>query len=173
MPATYEPIATVAPNGATVDFTNIPQTYTDLVMVVYGRGAGTFTNVWNLVVLNNDSSGSSYSRTVLNGDGSSATSFRETNYAQLYTMDGFPGGSVSANIFATGIYHFMNYSNTTNWKPVLSTASADRNGAGQVTMTMGMWRSNSAVNRISLFVASGNNTFANGSQITLYGIKAA
>lgn len=171
--STYTPIATVTPNGATVDFTNIPQTYTDLVMVIHGRGAGTFTTVWCLVTVNNDSSGTSYSRTVLKGDGSTISTFRESNYAQLYTLDGFPGASVTSNIFATGMYFFSNYTNTTTFKNIFSRSTTDINGSGQIIAMAGIWRSTAAINRISLFVASGNNTFANGSTITLYGIKAA
>lgn len=175
MPAesSYTPIATATPNGATVDFTNIPQTYTDLVMTVHGRGAGAFSTVWALVTVNNDSSGTSYSRTVLKGDGSSLTSFRETNYAQLYTLDGFPGASVTANIFGVGVYYFPNYTNANIFKNILSKSTTDINGSGQIIAMAGVWRNTAAINRISLFVASGNNTFVNGSTITLYGIKAA
>ena len=62
----------------------------------------------------------------------------------------------------------QNYANTTTYKTMISRASdATQNAIAYV----GLWRSTSAINSITLSVSAG--TFAIGSTFTLYGIKAA
>ena len=161
---TFEAIATQTLGSATntVTFTSIPSTYTDLYIVVnyLASGGGVYANVR----LNSDS-GSNYSRTALNGDGSSAQSFRQSNESFLYIT-----GSIfaSSGNWATINSNFMNYSNTTTFK-----TSITRNGAADnnVNAMVHLWRSTSAINSIT-FTTNANN-FGVGSTFSLYGIKSA
>jgi hypothetical protein len=152
---TYEPIATQTVTGsstATITFSSIPQTYTDLVLVSNG---GLANNGGYGLRYNNDTS-SVYSRTFLKGDGSSVTSARASN------EDYVPSTAGGAN--QTNIWQLQNYSNTTTFKTALSRGS----GAGSDAIAFALlWRSTAAINRID---ATSNSTFTAGTTFTLYGI---
>lgn len=166
MPATYEPIAThtIPSPQASYTFTSISSTYTDLVLVGdYSFAAGTN---YTVAQVGNGSidTGSNYSFTVLNGNGSAASSYRDSNktYFQLDT-------NLTSSARAMSIVQFMNYSNTTTFKTIIGRSSA----AGSLTSAyVNLWRSTSAINQIKVYDFSGNN-LTTGSTFTLYGIKAA
>jgi hypothetical protein len=167
MPATYEPIATttLGTTATTVEFTSIPGTYTDLILVV----SGSFDTINDIRFRINGDTGNNYSFTLITGDGSSATSTRSqgissglgTYYGQITTT---LGNSVQ-------ILQFMNYSNTTTNKTILSRA----NGAGGgVDALINLFNSTSAITTITLAKSSTFvGTWQVGSTFTLYGIKAA
>ena len=166
MPATYEPIATTtlgsAQNG--IEFTSISQAYTDLIVVFAGSSSGTtqyFMQLGNGTL----DTGSNYSTTVLDGNGSSAASARYTNDTVGIRADYYAtaGGNQKNTIF-----QIQNYSNTTTYKTTLVRSNLP---ASEVVALVGLWRSTSAVNRLKVYNSSGN--FEVGSSVTLYGIKAA
>jgi hypothetical protein len=164
--SSYNAIGSVTLSSAqlTVTFSNIPQIYTDLVVVSsLVATSATLQNAPQLRI--NGDTGSNYSATALNGNGSSAGSGRWSNqtviYADYYGIlqnDGI--GMMTAN--------FMNYTNTTAYKTVLV-----RSGKGnkETTATVGLWRKTDAINSIQLITDS-PNTFAAGSTFSLYGIGA-
>jgi hypothetical protein len=114
----------------------------------------------------NGDTGTNYSSTFLRGDGSSASSGRTTSQSFINWANNMYGSG--ASVWATQIFQFMNYSNTTTNKTAISRAS---NAANQLGATVGLWRSTAAINQISLYTA-GNN-FLTGSTFNLYGIAAA
>jgi hypothetical protein len=165
--ATYEPIATqtLVSNTSLVTFSSIPATYTDLVMVV-NAGAVSANDMY--LRLNGDT-GSNYSYTILTGNGTSASSIRGSNQTlALVDYYGTPattlGGSVS-------IFNFMNYSNTTTNKTILSRSNNASSGTDAIVT---LWRSNSAITSMEFRVATNAGVnFLAGSTFTLYGIAAA
>jgi len=160
---TYTPIArtTLSTASSTVTFSSISGSYTDLVLVVNSRNAATAT-CW--VTLNSDS-GSNYSNTILEGNGSTSVSARQSNQTRGYTT--YNSGPVSTNFSFNQIINFMNYSNTTTYKTFLSRA----NEASRATETLvTLWRSTAAITSI---VYESNSNFQAGSTFTLYGIAAA
>ncbi len=169
MPSTYEPIATttLGSNAASVTFSSITGTYTDLVLVSFARStiAGSGNNLY--CRLNSDS-GTNYSATEVAGDGSSAYSDRQTSSS--YSFIGFTSGAGAASdVFGPSISNFQNYSNTTTNKTILSRGNA----AGQGTHAIvSLWRNTAAITQIVIYPAGVNN-FVTGSTFTLYGIKAA
>jgi hypothetical protein len=156
--STYTPIysTTLSATTASVTFSNIPTTYTDLVLVVQGTWAGTGYEALSLT-FNGDTS-SNYSRTLLNGTGTSALSSREStaNWGAL------------GNDQSNSILHIMNYSNATTYKTIISRGNSASN---QVRATVGLWRSTSPITSITTQMAS--NSYASGTTFTIYGIKAA
>ena len=160
MASTYTPIATTTLGSATsqVIFSSIPATYTDLILVM---NTGLSTQGALNARLNGDTS-TNYSTTRLYGDGSTASSDRFSN--QDYLDFGFLPNSLNNN----SIVHFMNYSNTTTNKTMLTRW----NSTGFVTATVSLWRSTSAINAIRLYSSLGYNLNA-GSTFTLYGVKSA
>jgi hypothetical protein len=161
MPATYEPIATTTASGSTSQytFTSIPSTYTDLVLVIMAANA----SAANFEITFNSDTGNNYSRTQLSGNGTSASTARESNYSSYRTLS----TPASTSAFATANFSIMNYSNTTTFKTLL-----DRGGfaSDQTYAQVGLWRSTAAITSIRLLC--GSNLSA-GSTFTLYGIKAA
>ncbi len=78
MPITYEPIATqtLGSAAASITFSSIPGTYTDLRLVFVGTlSSGNATTGWRA----NSDSATNYSETYIGGDGTSAFSGRNTN----------------------------------------------------------------------------------------------
>lgn len=164
MPSTYEPIATSSPSGTTiVDFTSIPSTYTDLVLVMGGAMAAA-ANMYVRVGNGSLDTGSNYSITQVSGSGSSASSSRLSSQTEIKVTEGlFFNTNEQCNILIS----FQNYANTTTYKTCISRSNSA--GIG-VNAGVGLWRSTSAINTIRLY---GSQNFNSGSVVTLYGIKAA
>jgi hypothetical protein len=166
---TYEPIATqtLGSAAASVTFSSISGSYTDLVLIENG-GNSTAGQAFIFQVGNGSiDTGSNYSYTILNGTGSAATSYRYSSQTSgIFAWSGPP-----TSIGDIGIAQFMNYSNTTTYKTVLVRySSASGTNAGTDAM-VSLWRSTSAINTIKVSSISGN--ILAGSTFTLYGIKAA
>lgn len=162
MASTYTPIATYTVSGSSTSnytFSSIPSTYTDLVLIA---NMAETPSLGSFVYRVNSDSGSNYSTTYIDGNGTSATSGRYTSQTEARgTYEGVGTG------FGTYILNFQNYANTTTYKTMLTRASG---AAVAAETTVSLWRSTSAINSITLY--AGQN-FASGSTFTLYGIKAA
>ena len=158
MPATYEPIATttVSSPTSTVTFSSIPQTYTDLVVIISGI-ASVLTGIG--IQFNGDT-GTSYSRTLIQGNGTSATSSRETSQT-------FGTWGLLDTVAGNNVYNIMNYANTTTYKTTISRANVV-NGA-LVRAHAGLGRSTTAITSMTFMYS----TFGTGTTWTIYGIKAA
>jgi len=160
---TYEPIATTTLANSTtaeVTFSSIPATYTDLVLVIAGKQQVATT----VKLVFNGDTGTNYSYTRMNGNGSSTASERYSNQNNLPIAY---GGTERYSI----VTPIMNYSNTNAYKTLLSRS----NPATTFTMAyVGLWRSTSAINSIKITTDNLSQTyFSSGSMLTLYGISAA
>ena len=166
MAITYTPIATqtLGSATATVTFSSIPGTYTDLVLVISGRVSSTTGNNNSAIRFNSDS-GNNYSMTRLTGDGSAAASDRVANTS--YAGWALVANSASSE-FSPLIYNIQNYSNTTTYKTLLGRGNWT---ASFVSATVSMWRNTAAITTIDI-TQTGTN-WVTGSTFTLYGIKAA
>ena len=163
MAATYTPIAsiTLGTTSSSVTFSSIPQTYTDLIMVVNGTsGAGinTQTQVGN----NSVDTGANYSETLMTGNGSAASSSRDTSIAYAILFNTYPD-------IGNHILHFMNYANTTTYKTMLGRSDTSTTIASFWVST---WRSTAAINIIKI-TAGNSSTFTSGTTFNLYGILGA
>jgi hypothetical protein len=175
MAKTYEPIATQTADGSTgvIEFTSIPSTYTDLILVsnLFSPDTGHGALV-SLIGVGNGTidTGSNYSYTYTTGNGSTASSSRLANgtvFAAVFASTAQSGNTAWSN----SIIQFQNYSNTTTYKSMLWRDNV--NGDGSATwFGVGLWRSTSVINRIKLTL-NVSQVYASGSTFTLYGIKAA
>ena len=166
MTVTYDKIATTTLGSAqaTVTFSSIPGTYTDLVLITNEKQSTGGTRASALRF--NSDTGSNYSQTGLYGTGSTAGSFRTTNAAYLYY--GYYAFSTTSNFNFNSIVQINNYSNTTTNKTVLSRANNASNGVDAI---VGLWRNTAAITSITLTMETLSN-FEIGCTFTLYGIKA-
>ena len=164
MASTYEKIATTTLSSATatVDFTSISGSYTDLiyVMQVTTSSGGNYTRIRF-----NSDTGSNYSVTRISGSGTAASSSRNTSQTYI-EIDNV---SFVNTTIANRILQIQNYSNTTTYKTVLGRNNNSSNGTGAI---VGLWRSTSAITSISVFLEA-SGTFNAGSTFTLYGILKA
>jgi hypothetical protein len=154
-----------------VYFTNIPQTFQDLFVTVYGRSNQTLPSGGYFGGFNgNYGSNTNYSWTSLIGNTSAFSSTRNTNEAGLWGDGSIPALSSGAGIFGSMNMHILNYRNTSTFKTYLMRCAADLNGTGATTLSAGLWRQTAAINTIYL---TPSISFTTGSTITLYGIRAA
>ena len=165
MAKTYEPISTqtVGTAVATITFSSIPQTYTDLVLVMTGTTSSTGASL--RLQFNSDTT-SLYSDTYLVGNGTSASSGRDSAQTSIRVSQNATGGTL--NVQRVNILQIFNYSNTSVFKTVLARGNADL----EVGLNAGLYRSTSAITALNLFNGA-SATFGVGTTFTLYGIKAA
>jgi hypothetical protein len=168
--STYSPIATQTLTGAvsTITFTNIPQSYTDLIVV----SNVAFNNTDSLSFrFNGDNSSSTlYSWTLLSGNGSGAVSTRNSNSARgLADYNGFPTSTIGQSV---SIAQIMNYSNTSTFKTILSRGNSASSGHGTDAL-VNLYRSTSPITSMTLGMGTAQTqNFVVGSTISLYGIAA-
>jgi hypothetical protein len=162
--STYTPIATqtLGSAAATVTFSSISGIYTDLVLIMNVKGS-----VANFPSLRfNSDSGSNYSRTILTGDGSAASSARGTS--ETAANINYNAQTSTSEFNYNSITHIQNYSNTTTYKTQLTRANQAALGVDAIVT---LWRNTAAITEITAIMNTGN--YATGSTFTLYGISAA
>lgn len=156
--STYTPIATTTLGSAAASYTfsSIPQTYTDLVLIINPN-----SSVDNMNYRFNSDTGTNYSSTYLFGSGSSTLASRNTNATVL-------NGTISGGweILQSSIF---NYSNATTYKTAINRQSDASNYVGT---NVGVWRSSAAITSITI-LAGGPGNIPSGAVLTLYGIQAA
>lgn len=167
--STYTPISTttLGSDTATVTFSSIPGTYTDIRIVVSSRctGAQNSSGIDSLAYYNADQ-GSNYSNTQIYGNGSTAASNRSLNITYSYV--GVTSNS-SNNEWPMYTFDIMNYANTTTYKTTLARVNA---GTQATFARVTLWRSTAAITSITLYNEL-SLSFKAGSTFTLYGIAAA
>lgn len=172
MAVTYEKIAsnTLGSAAASVTFSSIPATYTDLVLVVNG-GVSNSGGYSMVVVVNSDTSGSyaNYSETTMAGQGTTASSSRFSGGTSKPIFINYQIGFSTA-VDGMAKLNFMNYSNTTTKKTVL--IRGDR-GIYGVEAAVALWSSTAAITTLEISAQSGGGNLITGSTFNLYGIKAA
>jgi len=164
LPSTMVPIATVTvlASQATVTLSNIPQTYTDLILAGNGSISGT-ANTWLRV---NGDSGTNYVATVLYGTGSTASSLKRTGDTAGVLLDAVGPAANGTQMYFTQI---MSYASTNIFKTVIHRGGA---AAQESVACVGVWRSTSAITSVTIY-PDNSRTWNAGSTFTLYGIKAA
>ena len=173
MPNTFELIAssTVGAGGAaSIDFTSIPSTYTDLVLKLSVRNTGTGNVVDGYLRFNGSSS--SYGTTrAIQGDGAGASSINNTTSTYMSWQVEMSGTTATANTFGNIDLYIPNYAGNTN-KSVSGDQVTENNGTtAYAFLTAGIWNNTSAINQITLYPVS--NNFAQYSTAYLYGVKNA
>jgi hypothetical protein len=166
MATTYEKIqsTTLSSSNATITFSSIPATYTDLRLVFVST-----SSTGNGIVRLNQDSGANYSTTVLIGDGIGAGSQRSANRTDLGLQQGNIYSS-NATIPTLVTFDFFGYAGST-FKTVLANYAQEFNDDGRTAQRVSLWRDTSAINRIDFTRDSG--TYGTGTTATLYGILKA
>jgi hypothetical protein len=166
------PIAstTLSANGD-VTFTNIPQIYQDLFIVVSARSTQAGTTAAYFGGFNfSYGSNTLYSSTTIWGDGTSATSTRQSNQQGIWADGVLPAASSTSGIYGSMTMHILNYANSSTFKTYLMRCASNINATGSYTsLTVGTWRQTTAISTVYL---TPSVSAASGSTFTLYGIRA-
>ena len=163
--ATYEPIATttLGSAAASITFSSIAGTYTDLRISF----TGTATGGTSPIIRFNSDAATNYSQTYLQGDGASAASSSYTSLSRIF-LNSSSSMNTTPQFNSVDIFSYAG----STYKTILFTSSHDKNGSGVIYSSVGLWRSTSAINTITLSLNGGSNMDI-GTTATLYGIKAA
>ena len=158
LPSTMTPIATntLTATGTTVTFSSVPQTYTDLTLIIAGN-VGTLDN--NNISFNGDSGGN-YSVTRMYGNGSAAGSNRGSNLTAIQC------GEIATSQ-SNDIIQILNYSNATTYKTLVHRSN---NTSQFLKTSVGLWRNTAAITSVTIYCGG---IYQIGTSFTLYGIKAA
>jgi hypothetical protein len=162
-------------SAAFIDIINIPQTYQDLRIVLYARSSNSSGSGDTLRLYVDQGSGFQYSNiyssTHLKGDGSTASSFRQSNNNAVESVNAIPTTSQTSGIFAAFTFDILNYRGSTN-KTFLYRTASDWNGSGQTVESIALVRNTAAITGFQFATSIGGNHFAAGTTVAIYGIRS-
>lgn len=165
MASTFKLISSVtvgAGGAASIDFTSIPATYTDLVVEFSLRSSGSV----DYISLKLNTSASNFTANQILGNGSAVQVGTRTD--SFYIATQVPSGS-TANTFSNGSLYFPNYAGSTYKSINLDSVEENNATAAVAGFVAGLWSNTAAINAVTLAAPSG--TFVQYSTAYLYGIK--
>lgn len=167
MAVTHKLIQTItvgSGGAASIDFTSIPATYTDLKLLFSIRTNRASTTVDGLgLKINNVAT--NQNMIILYGDGSSVGSATDTTINTAVVAS-----TATASVFGNGEYYLPNYSGSTNKS--VSGQSVNENNAtlSYMYMVAGLWSQTTVINQLTLYSIN-SATIIEYSSASLYGIK--
>ena len=171
MPNTYTLISSnvLSSSAASVTFSAIPSTYTDLVVRISARGSRSAV-VDNIVVRYNSDSSTIYSSTFMTGAGSTTGSSRSSGNTS-FTFNTSNGNTTTSNSFGSTEIYIPNYLSTTS-KPISTISVSETNSAtdNYLRVLADLFRNTSAITSVTFTPEIGPNWLSDSS-FYLYGIK--
>ena len=173
MPNTFELIASVtvgAGGAASMDFTSIPSTYTDLMLQISARGTRSNSGSQTVSLRFNSDSGANYSNRRVYGDATTAAS--DNASGDTYGTAGYVSKAFNtANTFGSCDIYIPNYAGGVS-KTYSSDGVEETNATlAYASFVKGLWSGTSAITAISLYASNGSFNWEQYSTAHLYGIK--
>lgn len=169
MANTFQFISKLSNTSGTIDFTNIPQTYNDLILIMHAQRNAAGTRGDLVFWTNNNTSANSYRWQGFNSVGSTAN-YYGYNSNQISIIDGISLTN-SQNAMAAVYITIHNYNLSGNQKPfTYHVGTTSQNGVTESANCVGGGRivSTSAITSLQLSTAS---NFSSKTFAWLYGIK--
>jgi len=168
MANTFELIAssTVGSGGAaTIDFTSIPSTYTDLCLKTSLRQS--IAGTWEAITIDfNGLTTNQTQRVLYTGDGTSASSLSGSR------INAWINGSTSTgSTFSNSEFYIPNYAGSNNKSMSIDSVSENNGTVAFLSINADLWAASAAINRITINPNTG--TFVQYSTAYLYGVKNA
>ena len=162
-----------AGGAASIEFTSIPQTGTDLLVLLSHRDSGSFARQITLGLRVNANSGSIYTALRLRGTGSATNSTTTSSFSTLVVGDNEgQDNSTTANTFSNSSFYLPNYTSSANKSVSIDSVSeTNATNIGQF-ITAGLAATTSAITSLQLFTGIGS-TFVQNSTASLYIITKA
>jgi chitodextrinase len=170
MANTYTKISTTtvgAGGASSIVFSNIPATYTDLVVRLSVRSTGSqvYGEGTLLMSINGDTTAANYTYRQIWGTGSGSGGNAGNNYFAGITQ----GGGMTAGIFAATDLHIADYNNANILKNYLSDGAEEAAATNSImNMLATIWYNSSPITSLTLRDAT--NNFAEHTVVTLYGV---
>jgi hypothetical protein len=150
-----------------IEFTSIPQTFTDLQIVYSIRESQAGVSLDLNFYFNNSTSG--YSERMAYGTGSSAAAANTSG--GLINWPAGTGSSATASTFASGQLYISRYTGS-NFKSVWSDSVSENNGAAaNQILHAALWSNTAPITSIQIKPQSNSGTLVQHSIASLYGIK--
>jgi hypothetical protein len=166
MANTFELIysATVGSGGAaSIDFTVIPSTFTDLCVLVSARQSGAAITASLNMSLNGSTSSFTYKALQGAGSGTPTSFAGSTNY-----IGQSPAATATASTFGNAQIYIPNYAGATNKSISIETVDELNGTTTYAQLTNSLWSNTAAINALS--VISGNGVFSQYTTAYLYGV---
>ena len=157
---------TLASPASSISFTGIPQTATDLLLVISLRNDT--SNTGSFVITFNNNSSNLSARTLF-GNGSSVSSLSRTD---LLVLGGTNDPSHTANTFSNQSVYIPNYSGATAKSVSIDSVRENNATLGTQNIIAGLWNDTAAITSIQIANFSVAN-FVVGSTASLYTITKA
>lgn len=174
MPSTFEPISTttLTANTATVTFSSIPQTYTDLRLIQIACQDTSYNDT--RITVNGEVT--TYGVARIGREGNNSAVFGTnliTDTNGYWTNQNSIDGLDSTSFFSGTICDIFDYTSASRAKVAYSRIfSADNNQVPQITVSI-RTETTAVTSLVCRFPGGATQKFITGSTFTLYGIKAA
>jgi hypothetical protein len=166
MATTFTKIASVSVGGggaASMAFTSIPGTYTDLCVLVSGRTNRAFDV--DGISVNFNGSSANFSCNYIEGYGTFITPYTGTTFAGSAS-----GNTATANTFGNSAIYIPNYASS-NFKSYSSDSAGETNASSALlNLIAGLWSNTAAITSITVLPTTGTS-FNQYSTATLYGVS--
>jgi hypothetical protein len=170
MANTYTLIAssTVGAGGAaSIDFSSIPSTFTDLVVKFCARATSNpLSAAWCDTSLTFNGSTTGFTERILFGNGSAAASGSGSGIS-IRT----PSTGATSTTFGNSEIYIPNYAGSANKSVSIDNITENNATQAFTGMAAGLWSNTAAINRVTITATSTN--FAEFSTAYLYGVKNA
>lgn len=160
---------TVGAGGAlSIDFTSIPQSYTDLTLVVAARHTSSNSD-FGILQINGTTT--NYSFRYLIGDGSSTGSNTSSNIGLTNSIwiGNILGTSSTSNTFSNFRLYLPNYAGSANKIVSIESVNENNTTTAHQFFNAGLWSNTAAITSLSIKTYN-DWTFAQYSTASLYGI---
>lgn len=171
MATTFELISavTVGSGGAaTIDFTSIPSTFTDLCIKLSARANNAGTDIPIVITFNGSTTG--YTDKAVYGTGSATGSVGTGTGSGVY-WNYQTGNSATSSTFGNGDIYIPNYAGSSNKSVSIDTVSENNATAAFTMLTAALWSNTAAINRVTFTPNSAS--FLQYTTAYLYGVKNA
>jgi hypothetical protein len=153
-------------SAGSIEFTSIPQTFTDLVLMISSRGTNVETNSTLSMTFNGSGSGVN-SRRLYGGGSGSGVSSNET-----FLMPGTQSAAgATSNTFGSNSAYIPNYTSANAKTASVDAVNENNATAANQFLNALLWTGTAAITSIQIDSTSAGD-FVAGSSFTLYGITA-
>jgi hypothetical protein len=160
---------TVGSGGAaSIDFTSIPQTGTDLLVVISARNSDASIYTASNIRFNGSSASVYSEKTLRSINGTTVDTNTLTNATSLIYSLATPGANATAGTFGNATIYIPNYTGSTNKSVSTDMVTENNATSNSISIVAGIWASTAAITSITIPPAAG--TFAQYSTASLYTI---
>lgn len=151
-----------------IDFTSIPATYDDLLIVASTRTDNSGQTYGTQRLRLNSDTGSNYSYRFLEGNGAAATSGNSST--SFVFLGAAAGATATSSTFASLEIYIPNYAGSTNKSMSITNCHETNATTAYIDAVAALWSNTNAITAVKIYTPE---NFQSGSSFFLYGITKA